>query len=243
MSRPTNAGASNAGYLNAHYINDGKAANVIDDGVPQCGATPPPSQPTYPEGASVFFEPKGHTTLTPAWWNLMYPDWRGGSCIYNKQAVSDPFHGAWISQLSGWSLGRLGPAFFLNSASTTMRSHVHQVLLVDPGNTTDFAGSCESSRYGHFSISATYADWLAMNPNNKLVIISAQATASDNHVGLQNYYLKTIKQRGLNRQVLVCNDDRISHDAAFNKYAMDRAGGYITHFRFNCPSGVYGWTP
>jgi hypothetical protein len=36
VTRPVNSGVVNDGYLNAHYINDGKAANQIDAGVPQC---------------------------------------------------------------------------------------------------------------------------------------------------------------------------------------------------------------
>jgi surface antigen len=36
VSRPTANGQSDSGWLNAHYINDGKAANEIDDGVPPC---------------------------------------------------------------------------------------------------------------------------------------------------------------------------------------------------------------
>lgn len=36
VSRPIAAGVTNEGYLNAHYINDGKNANQIDAGVPQC---------------------------------------------------------------------------------------------------------------------------------------------------------------------------------------------------------------
>ncbi|HEY5195472.1 MAG TPA: hypothetical protein VIJ51_00435 [Solirubrobacteraceae bacterium] len=36
LTRPTNAGVANVGWLNAHYINDGKAANQVDGGVPAC---------------------------------------------------------------------------------------------------------------------------------------------------------------------------------------------------------------
>jgi hypothetical protein len=36
VTRPTIDGKSNVGYLNAHFINDGKVANEIDAGVPEC---------------------------------------------------------------------------------------------------------------------------------------------------------------------------------------------------------------
>jgi hypothetical protein len=42
LTRPTvpSNGALNQGYLNAHYVNDGKVANVVDDGVPLCAGQP-----------------------------------------------------------------------------------------------------------------------------------------------------------------------------------------------------------
>ena len=47
VTRPVNYnGATNEGMLNAHYINDGKAANVVDAGVPGCVNNRPPTQPT-----------------------------------------------------------------------------------------------------------------------------------------------------------------------------------------------------
>jgi hypothetical protein len=39
VTRPTVSGRADVGYLNAHYINDGKSANVVDAGVPECGVT------------------------------------------------------------------------------------------------------------------------------------------------------------------------------------------------------------
>lgn len=36
LTRPSAPGRANVGWLNAHFINDGKAANVVDAGVPAC---------------------------------------------------------------------------------------------------------------------------------------------------------------------------------------------------------------
>lgn len=56
LTRPTVPGTtrSNEGYLNAHYINDGKAANVVDSGVPLCGSTPPTPTPTSSGGSDGY---------------------------------------------------------------------------------------------------------------------------------------------------------------------------------------------
>lgn len=36
LTRPSAPGRANVGWLNAHYVNDGKATNVVDAGVPAC---------------------------------------------------------------------------------------------------------------------------------------------------------------------------------------------------------------
>jgi hypothetical protein len=85
LTRPTNAGVANQGYLNAHYINDGKAANQVDAGVPQCGAPSAPPQipnPTYNRSAAVEWakahatDPQGSGTLCT--WFVSQALWAGG---------------------------------------------------------------------------------------------------------------------------------------------------------------------
>jgi len=54
VTRPTNYnGVANEGMLNAHYINDGKAANVVDAGVPACVNNLPPTPQPKPQSPSV----------------------------------------------------------------------------------------------------------------------------------------------------------------------------------------------
>ncbi|MER6391279.1 hypothetical protein ABT236_22780 [Streptomyces sp. NPDC001523] len=77
MSRPTNAGIANQGFLNAHYVNDGKVANEVVAGVPQCGSTPPPSPAPSVTGcyfnmrwsslALTFSYPGNHRYYGNAW--------------------------------------------------------------------------------------------------------------------------------------------------------------------------------
>jgi hypothetical protein len=248
VERPTAAGQSNEGWINTHYVDDGMTANQPNPAVPQCASgsgdggtvgTGGGSSGPLGEGASVFFQPRGHHDRTRADADVEFGSWAPGGCRYGAGAVSDPLGGSWLGTLAGWSLARLGPVYFLAAASSEVRSHVHYVLIIDPGNGSQFASSCDAS----VAPSRVLADWLSLSSGNHLVVITAQKTASDDHRGLQHYYLTAIKARHLNAQVLVCNDDHLTHSDAFKKYAQGSGGAYIRGQKFRCPYGVLGWHP
>ncbi|HEX7299235.1 MAG TPA: hypothetical protein VF257_09510 [Solirubrobacteraceae bacterium] len=246
VERPSVAGQANEGWINTHYVDDGMAADQPNPAVGQCasgsgdgGASAGAPQPAFPEGASIFFQPKGHHDPTPATRTVEYGDWRAPGCTIRAAALADPLVGRWVSVLAGWSEARLGPVYFLRSATAEQAAHVHYVLIVDPGPGSQFAGGCDAD----VGPSAVLASWLSRDPSNRLVVVSASATARDDHRGLQRYYLSAIKARHLNRQVLVCNDDRLGHGEAFARYAGRPSTSYITRQRFQCPRGVLGWHP
>jgi hypothetical protein len=244
ITRPLNADVPNSGFLNAHYIDDGTVADQVVEGVAPCLQDPDPARDvSILEGASLFFQPKDHTEAATASRNIAYTDWKGpAKCSYRGDVAVSPLDGRWVSTLAGWSNGRLGPIYFLASANKEQRSHVHYVLLVDPGHGSTFADSCDADPKRNPS--TVLADWLAMDPkNNKLVVISAEATAEDNHKGLQKYYLDAIKKRKLNKQVRVCNHDKLSHQKAFDRYAAAPDTSYILSRKFICPYGIPGWQP
>lgn len=234
LTRPSvpATGAPNVGYLNAHYINDGMAANQVDAGVPQCGTPSPP--PSIPEGASAFFLPKGHTTPSTANINDLYSTWAPGNCNYGG-GVANPYNGRWVSILGGWSNGRLGPIYYLRYATSEQLSHIHYILLIDPGNASDMKSSCDANT--SVSPSSRLASWLSLNQSNHLMILAASATGSDAGIGLTNYYLKTIQQRKLLNQVTVCWDDKLDHQIAFNKYAVNVQTSLMSHPSNSCPKG------
>lgn len=82
VTRPTNNGVTNQGYLNAHYINDGKDANQLDAGVPQCGSQPQTVNPSYNRTAAINWalgnaqDPQGSGTLCT--WFVSQALWAGG---------------------------------------------------------------------------------------------------------------------------------------------------------------------
>lgn len=116
ITRPTNNGAPNQGYLNAHYINDSKAANVVDAGVPACTNGVPPSGGT---GSPV---PPGHTVINGLdvgvaqnsqhkWGSCAVQDFDGGPLGH---VIVDYTHGTNIvrnGMLAGWFDNGGGPSF------------------------------------------------------------------------------------------------------------------------------------
>ncbi|HLX39435.1 MAG TPA: hypothetical protein VKR42_02845, partial [Ktedonobacteraceae bacterium] len=180
-----------------------------------------PAQQTIPEGASVFFMPQPswlqtHFPIIQAPWpdttadlTVQYQDWAtGNNCTYNN-SFSNPYNGKWVSILGGWSLSRLGPVYYLANATPEQVSHVHYILLIDPGNANDF-GTCDSSKIlgpNKMSAASVLAMWLSQNQNNHLQIMAAERTASDAGNGLSQDYLSSIKSAGLMNQVTVCWND------------------------------------
>jgi surface antigen len=66
VTRQTVNGVANTGWLNAHYINDGKAANQVDEGVPACPGTSPPAGSSTPPATTTPTSTPPPSTPAPA---------------------------------------------------------------------------------------------------------------------------------------------------------------------------------
>lgn len=219
VTRPTVSGRANVGYLNAHYINDGKNANVVDAGVPKCGAAP---VPPLSSGGSLYYSPypsndgscietsRIHTpspcgigwTSAPSPATLtMYDDqWhRKSDCTagYAVPNLSGSANGKLINTLAGWSYGRNGPVMFLE-ARPAWWSQIHYILLFDPGSLSDYRTGVCDTKYPNKS--SVLADWLAQNSANRLVVLAGAVTADYSHpisgfahAGIQNYLFPAVR--------------------------------------------------
>ena len=118
---------------------------------------------------------------------------------------------------------------------------MRNVILIDPGKTSEFsaAGSCDASKTpGSIPVSPTLDKWLALNPNNRLMVIAADETRADRGTGLTNYYLKTIVQNGRGSQITVCWYN-LSHQAAYDRFGVNSATSLYSHPTSTCPAGNY----
>lgn len=215
VTRPVNKGKANQGYLNAHYINDGKAANQIDAGVAQCGAHP--SGPN-----SVFYSPNNTpdavSGLTVADLNIVYDEWAVGGC--SPTAAANIPNG--VSTLAGWSVGRLGPIYFLDAAGSRV-AQVHTVILFDPGNTANFTGkSCDTKVKP--SINSLLANWLKSNGSNRLIVLTGQVSEQQQNgrstfAGLWKYYFAGIWNQSFASRAQVCDYHNLGHQEVLTKFA------------------------
>ena len=218
VTRPVNDGVTNRGYLNAHYINDGKAANQIDAGVPQCGSTPAPA----PGPGSVFYSPNNTpdavSGLTVADLNIVYDEWALGGCS-PAAAVNIPDG---VSVLAGWSVGRLGPIYFLDAAGQRV-SQVHTIILFDPGNTANFTGSSCDTKVKP-SINSLLANWLKSDGSNRLIVLTGKVS-EDQHggrstfAGLWKYYFAGIWNQPFASRAQVCDYHNLGHQQVLTTFA------------------------
>lgn len=54
--------------------------------------------------------------------------------------------------LSGWSVARLGPIYFLASASDSQKAQIHKIVLFNPGSEANMSG-CDQRYDGAHSCS------------------------------------------------------------------------------------------
>jgi hypothetical protein len=264
VTRPTNNGVPNSGYLNAHYINDGKLANQIDSGVPECGATPTPTptptpasigrQVTYYSGLGDAGAAKARTldvdrvlTANNTYDGRWYAD---PPCTPSTDAVN--FAGKDINRLAGWSLGRLGPIYalkYMKDHNQDQARRINYVILFDPGSPANF-GSCDYDQT-KVQASATLAWWLQLSSDNRLIVISGNPTATNHHQSIQQAYFPAIKAAGqaVRQRVLVCNYN-LNHEQTYNNYAYLMTSTQrvaTTQGLSSCPkqgnSQVWGWNP
>jgi len=148
---------------------------------PQSPSQPAPA-PAAPKSMSVFYSPNGVSTgvagLTLADQNVPAAQWTDGVCGTGNAVNAVDIGLGTASTLAGWSAGRLGPIYFLDTASSAQIARVHRIILFDPGNTGDFAPeSWWSSLLGsptcdwRFPIPSLLANWLQSDPANHLTLI------------------------------------------------------------------------
>ncbi|HZQ64443.1 MAG TPA: hypothetical protein VFA66_04365 [Gaiellaceae bacterium] len=223
VTRPTNAGVENSGYLNAHYINDGLVANQIDAGAPQCGAAPPP--PPEVRYRSVFYSPNSTPTAfsgySAADFNLPYGSWVAGNCSAARASVIPGLATQDVAAtLSGWSIGRLGPIYYLSSAGSQRVGQVRTIVLFDPGNSSDMRASCDV----RYDINSLLANWLRANGGTHLIVLTGQLSeeakaGKSSFAGLWKYYFAGIWNQPFADRALVCDYKNLDHKLVFKYFS------------------------
>ncbi|MGY2873451.1 hypothetical protein ACVW00_000641 [Marmoricola sp. URHA0025 HA25] len=259
LTRPTVNGHANVGYINTHYVNDGMTANNVYPGITQCGSggggsTPPPTPPP----ANIYYSPynAGDTQFAvgdASVATVQRDEWVTGTCGNSGPAYSAAMSklqsGQTIQTLAGWSIGRTGIAYFLRNAAQSQLTSINYMLMIDPGAYGEM--DCDRA----IAAGRALANWLAVNRNAHLVVISSyQVSQQQSSKGIQQTYFNDIRNLqsssgiDLRSRVLVCNygtKSTFSHQEAFwsGRYWISHQIGSSTS---SCPWLNYNgvtWKP
>jgi hypothetical protein len=236
LSRPVGYG-----WVNEHFINDGQLTNQFVGGEPMCGPETPgiaggasgggssggsggpsPGGPTPPSHAatSVFYSPLAPTGglagLNVADDQLTVSAWATGTCSTGPAASLERVPSS-VNTLSGWSKGRLGPMYFLESAGQSRVANVHYIVLFDPGSFDEMSG-CDGGLRPE-SINTLLAEWLHENRNNRLLVLTGHDSEEHQfgrigrsfYHGLWHYYFAGIWNKHFANQALVCDYNNLGH--------------------------------
>jgi hypothetical protein len=140
-----------------------------------------------------------------------YEVWKGTTkCNSNRAVPRKPQRT--FTRLVGYSLGRLGPAYYLQQKEQQkVKSDIREVLLLDPGIADEF--ECDNKSGAGY----TYATWLRQNSSNRLVIITGGRSddETDKYKGLRETYLNKLTAQtvgsNVGDRVLVCDAPSIKH--------------------------------
>jgi hypothetical protein len=210
-------------------------------------STPPP--PPAPGGV-VYYSGLGDAGVTEAKpladVTLKETEWSdgGNECSPNKAgSFADAVNGKAVTNLAGWSLGRLGPIYFIK-AFPDRAKQISYIVLFDPGPYSVMRGSCDSQ----IGASSVIRAWPQSNPSAQLLIIAGEKTADPMnpswaggpiHRGIQDFYFPQIRGTAEAQRVTVCNFDSLNHYDAYNNYKSYMTG----NFR-GCPPGTNAiWHP
>jgi hypothetical protein len=177
-------------------------------------------------GAYVMIESRGAHVFDRA------ETWKGTSSCNSNRAVPRRSDGP-FTRLVGYSLGRLGPAYYLQQfEQKKTESAVRSIVILDPGVGGEF--DCDKKSGAGY----TYATWLRQNTNNKLLIITAETSAKDDYQGLQDVYASKLTAATVGSdvadRVLICDAPKVKHGDVDEKFSSLVGGATRT----SCPSGT-----
>jgi hypothetical protein len=197
-------------------------------------------------GAAIYYspndEPNSFPGLTVGSLNMPVRSWSVGRCNPEGAVVTVP---EGITTLAGWSLGRLGPIYYLKAASPAAVAKVRTIVLFDPGSTSDFARvgtfrrlypwkkPCDSQH----PVSTLLAAWLNSDGRNRLFIVTGldseeKVDGRSTYAGIRRYYLSGIHQQPFAHRAIICDYDRLAHDQVLKEFA-----GMVLQPPTSCPAG------
>ncbi|HET7302790.1 MAG TPA: hypothetical protein VFI74_05675 [Candidatus Saccharimonadales bacterium] len=239
----------NAGYFTDFYSSShwGRSNTLQQQGLPICGESGPSEQQHFeqlpdqqvqrnPQPASVFYSPlkppTGLRDITVAGdINRSIEEWSSGNCSPDKAVQGVPES---VDTLAGWSIGRLGPIYFLARATEEQKKRIKNIILIDPGNTDSFKARevlgvpvnkrCDDN----FDINKLLANWILGDSSHRLTILSGRTTeekqddndenSKSTFKGLWSSYLAQLwNVPQAENQVKICDYNYMEHEEIWRK--------------------------
>ncbi|MDQ2973181.1 MAG: hypothetical protein M3Q79_01700 [bacterium] len=205
----------------------GPYTNFTDFAIPDCSAASSGAPPT------AFFSPiQGTPTGLPdlaaiSDVDLALEAWTSDEeCSPNSVTEWIP---ADTATLAGWSVGRLGPVYYLAAAGPERTAAVRNIVLFDPGSMADFEerfpvnvvnDTCDSE----FDINLLLAEWLGSNDNNRLIVLTGadsehKEDGVSTYAGLWKHYFAGIWGQAYAHRAQVCDYDGMSHESVLSNFS------------------------
>lgn len=145
------------------------------------------------------------------------------TCATHK---SDDFEPGTANVLVGWSIGRLGPIYFL-AQSRNRWDEINTIWLLDPGDEGRMTGSPENGNCDDelpAPPSEYLRQWLLEDTSRNLVILSGALSESDGRAGVERFYLADLDTPQLYAQTRLClideTNEAFNHDNRLVQFFM-----------------------
>lgn len=242
------------GWIADRYTSTPNAANQPTPGEPECGAG-------LARRGAVYYSPYPQGQYVPNTWAAVMPysAWTSPTQCSTTNIGNtpgwEPNTGRTVTTLAGWSIGRLGPLYYLDRFRDRWQT-IDTIIMIDPGTFHELTTSCDVRINGGVRAQDLLFDWLNANPRARLIIYAGAVTedhpsmtGNHAHRGIQEVYFPRIRSTHdtFKRRVMVCNYQlgqnatKATHDAMLWGMAglIDKEPPTTSY----CPNGGQYWFP
>jgi hypothetical protein len=239
-------------FVDTHWRVTGDLTN---QGIKRCGttATAPvsPPAPTASQSAaqpakpkSVFYSPwtpqAGYDDMKGKVADVEVPvgEWSNGEgkgCSTEKAVNVINKVPRNVDTISGWSLGRIGVVYYLMGAGDQQLQNIHNIILFDPGSTSDIAGPGVRSFRPDPACDYKLGPALALSQwlddpegKNRLMVLTGRDTemktdpsdpsSKSNYTELWKTYLPEIWKKTFADRTVICDYNDMEHHDIFRTY-------------------------
>ncbi len=184
--------------------------------------------------------------------DLAFDSWKSpNKDCFGGHAFSTDAVPAGVGTISGWSIGRVGPMYFLAGADDARQFALKTIVLYDPGTLASMEDSDSCDWRFAPSINFLINKWLTQSSDHHLIVYTGFVTEEHQHhlpkatygwgksrySGLWKHYFAGIWGTDQSKQALVCDYNNMDHQSVLRNFAK-----YSKTPKFSCPSAPSGFT-